>query len=198
MLLALGVALLGPASARAQAPLLDRLTVGLKLTSQAYGLPFRNVGQGRRNLGVAAELSYAYNSRQTLLQTLQLGVQHHREHGNQYSVNTQLAYRPTLLGRLEPGVALGLGRVYSFANPRNPVYEQDGSGTWRKSARQHRGHWQAPLSLSLGYRVQRSEGMQVTPFVDYQITPIINYNEAFVAFPYSLLSVGMRVKLPQS
>jgi hypothetical protein len=196
LMLTTGAALhVAVASAQAQTPRTQRLGFAVKLASQAYGLPFQNLADGFTNPGASAVVDYAYNQRQNLAQTLQIGVQSHAEQGNMYFVNTQVAYRPTLWNHLQPGVALGVGRVYAFANPRNAYYKQDGSGSWRKSDQQRQGHWQVPLTLSLGYKAQLPSGVQLTPFVDYQITPLISYNDGFPVLPYGLLSVGTRFQL---
>jgi hypothetical protein len=186
-----GILLVSAVPGQAQA--LQRINFSAKLSSQAYGLPFRNVADGARNLGASVAVSYAYNQRQNLGQTVQLGVQTHVEQGNMYFVNTQVAYQPTLGRHLQPGIAFGVGRVVAAANPQNPYYEQNTDGTWQKS-RQYQAHWQAPLTLSLGYKVQRPAGLQLTPFVDYQVTPIISYNDGFPLLPYGLLSVGTRLQ----
>lgn len=191
MLLAWGCLVGG--STLAQAPLPARVSYGVRLQFQAYALPFQNLGGGFRNVGGAFDLHYGYNARGTLGQTLTVGYQSHTQHENSLYLNTQVYYRPVLFGVLEPSVALGVGRLLSFSNPRNPFYEREGDH-WRRSDRQQQGHWQVPLSLGLGYRLQTAGGHTITPFVDYQITPIVQYNSAFVVLPYTLTSVGARFR----
>jgi hypothetical protein len=83
--------------------------------------------------------------------------------------------------------------MLSFSNSNNPYYEA-GDGGWKKSSRQYQGHWQAPITFGLGYKTTTAGGATITPFVGYEITPVINYNKAFVVLPYSLINIGTRIK----
>jgi hypothetical protein len=177
----------------AQATRQQRLIYSAKITFQSYGLPFKNIQDGFKNLGGAVSIDYAYNQSQNIYQSVTVGFQHHTEHERLIYVNTQLAYRPLLFKVLEPGFALGLGRAVALSNTRNPYYELE-NGTWKKSRSQSQGHWQAPLSLSMGYRTKMANGTVLTPYVSYEATPLIKYNSAFSILPYSLISVGTRVK----
>jgi hypothetical protein len=176
----------------AQATIQRRLVYSAKLTFQSYGLPFKNLQDSFKNLGGAIGIDYAYNRSQNLYQSFTVGFQHHTEHERLIYVNTQLAYRPLLFKVLEPGFAIGLGRAVALSNPRNPYYELE-NGAWKKG-RQNQGHWQVPLSLSMGYRTKMANGTVLTPYISYEATPIIKYNSAFTLLPYSLLSVGTRLK----
>jgi hypothetical protein len=171
----------------------SRLIYSAKLTFQAYGLPFKNVSQSFRNVGGAIGIDYVYNRSQTLYQSFTVGFQSHTEHERLLYVNTQFAYRPLLFNRIEPGFALGVGRAVAMSNPKNPYYELENS-SWKKSTQQTQGHWQVPLSLSMGYRTKLANGTTLTPYIGYEATPIIRYNNAFSILPYSLLSIGTRVK----
>lgn len=181
----------------AQANLASRLTYSVRLNFQVYGLPFQNLGGGFRNIGGAVGIDYALNKSGTTQQTLSFGYQSNRQHETSFYLNTQFCYRPLVFGALEPSVAIGVGRMLSYSNARNPYYEVK-DGSWEKSSSQRQGHWQAPISLSLGYRTGLGHGRTLTPFVAYDVVPIINYNSAFVALPYSLLSVGTRYRFQSS
>ncbi len=180
-------------SSMAQERIPGRLVYSAKLTFQSYGLPFKNLQDSFRNIGAAIVVDYAYNRSQNLYQSFTLGFQHHTEHEQLWYVNTQLAYRPLLFKHVEPGLAIGIGRALAVSNSRNPYYELE-NGTWKKSSRQSQGHWQVPLSVSLGYQTKISQGTILTPYISYEATPIIKYNNAFVLLPYSLVSVGTRIK----
>ncbi len=176
--------------ASAQAPLTSRLTYSAKLTFQAYGLPGKDLNNNLKNVGLAIGVDYAYNQKRNLFQSFTLGYQSHNQHETGYYLNTQLVYRPVLFRVLEPSIGLGVGRLLAVSNAKNPFYEID-NGSWNKSSRQTKGHWQAPISLGLGFRA-KTTGTSITPFIGYEAVPIINYNSAFVVMPYSLLSVGSR------
>ncbi|MBD0257030.1 MAG: hypothetical protein ICV83_15035 [Cytophagales bacterium] len=172
----------------------SRLTYSARLTFQAYGLPFQNLREGFRNVGGSVGVDYAYNAARTLHQTVALGYQGHTEHEQGFYLHTQLAYRPLLLHRIEPGIAIGVGRLLSVANPKNPYY-QVGDGGWQRSGKQTQGHWLVPLTASLGYRVQAAGGTVLTPFVAYEVSPVIGYNSAFPVLPYSLVTFGTRIQV---
>ncbi len=177
-------------TAFAQAPLTSRLIYSAKLTFQAYGLPSKNVGTSFKNVGLAVGVDYAYNQKRNLFQSFTVGYQSHNQHETGYYLNTQLVYRPVLFRVLEPSIGIGVGRMLAVSNAKNQFYEID-NGSWSKSSRQTKGHWQAPISVGLGFRT-KTTGTSITPFINYEAVPIINYNSAFVVMPYSLLSVGSR------
>lgn len=171
----------------------SRLVYSAKLTFQAYGLPFKNLSQSFRNVGGAIGIDYVYNRSQTLYQSVTVGFQRHTTHERLVYVNTQFAYRPLLFNRIEPGLALGIGRAVAISNSQNPYYEME-NGSWKKSTHQTQGHWQVPLSMSLGYRTTLANSTTFTPYIGYETTPIIRYNNAFPILPYFLISVGTRIK----
>lgn len=171
----------------------SRLVYSAKLTFQAYGLPFKNLAQSFRNVGGAIGVDYVYNRSQILYQSVTIGFQRHTAHERLVYVNTQFAYRPLLFNRIEPGLALGIGRAVAISNSQNPYYEL-ANGSWKKSTQQTQGHWQVPLSLSMGYRTTLANGTTFTPYIGYETTPIIRYNNAFSILPYSLISIGTRIK----
>lgn len=174
-----------------------RITYSARLAFQAYGLPLQNLRQSFRNIGGSVGVDYAYNPARTLHQSFTLGFQGHTEHEHSFYLHTQLAYRPRVLKRVEPAIAIGVGRLLSFANPKNPYYEA-GEGGWQKSGRQGQGHWFVPLTASLGYRLRPAAGTVLTPFVGYEVSPIIGYNAAFPVLPYSLVTLGTRLNFTHS
>ncbi|MDQ4140192.1 MAG: hypothetical protein M3142_06670 [Bacteroidota bacterium] len=191
-ILALTLSCLLSNAALAQAPIAPRLLYSAKLTFQAYGLPSKNLGDSFKNVGFALGIDYAYNQKRNLFQSFSVGYQSHTQHETGYYVNTQFVYRPVVFRVLEPSIGIGLGRMLAVSNSKNQFYEID-NGSWSKSNRQTIGHWQAPISLGLGFRT-KTTGINITPFIGYEAVPIINYNSAFVVMPYSLLSVGSRFK----
>ncbi|WP_146153594.1 hypothetical protein [Adhaeribacter arboris] len=191
-ILVLGLSYLVSTSVFAQKILLEKVSYSAKLTFQAYGFPFKNLGSSFKNIGGAIGIDYAYNKARNLQQSFTLGYQSHRQHEAGYYINTQFFYRPHLFNILEPAVGLGIGRLITVANSRNAFYEIE-NNTWKKSKQQTQGHWQTPISLNLGFRTHLANGTMVTPFVGYDATPIIKYNHSFVALPYSQISVGTRI-----
>jgi hypothetical protein len=180
-------------SASAQEVTSSRFIYSARLTFQSYGLPFKNLREGFKNIGGAIGVDYAYNKSQNLLQSFSLGFQHHTEHEQILYINTQLAYRPLLFDKLEPGIAIGIGRALAISNPGNPYYELE-HGTWKRSSHQKTWHWQLPVSLSMGYRIRQANGRVFTPYIGYEAATLIKYNSAFPLLPYSQLSAGTRIK----
>lgn len=191
-ILALTLSCLLHQNTAAQTPISSRLTYSAKLTFQAYGLPSENLGSNFKNLGLAMGVDYAYNQKRNLFQSFTVGYQSHNQHETGYYLNTQFVYRPVLFRVLEPSIGMGVGRMLAVSNSKNQFYEME-NGSWSKSSRQTKGHWQAPISLGIGFRA-KTTGTSITPFISYEAVPIINYNSAFVVMPYSLLSVGSRFK----
>lgn len=181
------------AVAVAQSNLTSQLIYSVRLTFQTYGLPFQNIGASFRNVGAAVEVGMPFNKSQVFYQTLSLGYQGHQQHETSIYVNTQFNYRPLRYTAIEPSIAVGIGRMLSFSNSKNPYYSIK-DGIWDKSHNQKQGHWQVPVSLSLGYRSGIGSDKTLTPFVGYDIIPVINYNSAFIVLPYSVLSVGTRAR----
>jgi hypothetical protein len=180
-------------SSIAQETMQRRLVYSARLTFQSYGLPFKNLQDSFKNIGGAIGIDYAYNRSHNIYQSFTFGFQHHSEHERLWYVNTQLAYRPLIFKHIEPGFAIGIGRAMTLSNTRNSYYQLE-NGAWKKSHRQSQGHWQAPISLSMGYRTKLTNGTVLTPYISYEATPLIKYNTAFAILPYSLLSVGTRIK----
>lgn len=171
----------------------ERLTWSVKFTLQGYNIPVKQKNFSLKNLGAALGIDYSYNSSGTLFQTLSIGMFHHKEHGNNYYVNTQVTYRSLVLSRMEPGISLGIGRILSYVNKSYP-YHDFKEGSWSKSRVQSAGRWQVPFSINLGYTIAGPNGNTITPFIDYESAAIINYNSAFPVLPYTLLGVGSRIQ----
>lgn len=165
-----------------------------KVTFQAYGLPTQNVTKGFKNIGVALGVDVAYNSKRNLQQSFTLGYQAHSQHETNYYLNTQLQYRPIIGNHCEPNIGIGVGRVIAISNPKNRFYELNKSGTWTKSDRQSTGHWQVPITIGFGYRIETPNTVLV-PFLNYDIAAIIKYNSAFIALPYTIITAGTRIGL---
>lgn len=171
----------------------QRLTYSIKFTLQGYNIPFKNKNFSLKNIGGALGVDYSYNSSQTVFQTFTLGLFHNKEHGNNYYLNTQVTYRPVVFSRLEPGISIGIGRILSFSHKSNPYYKLEPGG-WTKTHKQSTGRWQVPIALNAGYNITGPNGSRITPFIGYEGAAIIKYNNAFPVLPYTLISVGSRIR----
>ena len=177
--------------AKAQKAISQKLIYSAKVIFHGYSLPFKNVKDNFLNLGFGLGVDYPYNRNASLLQSFSVGVLRHKQHGNLYSVGTQFSYRPLLFKALEPGIALGISRTFSFSNRQNPFYSIE-NGSWQKSGSQHQGHWQIPVGLSLGYRLHAFNQFAVTPYVSYEAAALLRYNSAFPVLPSTSLAAGIR------
>ena len=178
--------------ATAQQGLSHKLIYTARVIFHGYNLPFKNIKDNFLNVGFGLGVDYPYNKSATLLQSFSVGVLGHKQHGNVYSINTQFSYRPLLFKTLEPGIAVGIGRTFSFANNQNPYYSIE-AGSWQKSGSQHQGHWQVPVALSLGYRLNAFHHFSITPYVSYEAAALLQYNSAFPILPYTSLAAGIRL-----
>ncbi len=169
-----------------------RLTYSVKFTFQGYGIPFKSKNFSFKNPGGALVVDYAYNSTQTVFQTFTLGLFHHKEHGNSYYLNTQVTYRPLIFNRFEPGISVGIGRIFLFSLKNSPYYKLEGGG-WTKSNKQYTGRWQIPIALNAGFKINDKERSKITPFVGYEAAAILKYNNAFTVLPYTNISIGSRL-----
>ncbi len=161
-----------------------------------YNLPGKNLKNNFLNVGMELGVDYPYNKGRTLFQSLNIGALRHKQHGNIYYVSTQFAYRPLLFKFLEPGISLGIGRTFSFANKQNPYYSSRG-GEWQKSNSQRMDHWHIPVGISIGYKVPARHYI-VTPFLGYEGAVLLTYNSAFPVLPYTSMSAGIRITHPKN
>lgn len=173
----------------------NRLSYTATLTFQGYSMPFKHLGDNFKNIGGSVGVAYAYNRSQALSQRVAVGFLSHREHGNGFYLNTQFCYQPVLFSALVPSLAIGIGHLFSFANGHNPYYSNT-NGAWGKSSKQSQSHWQVPVSIGIGYKIKTAGGAIITPTVGYEAAAILNYNSAFPILPYSLITVGSKITLP--
>ena len=166
----------------------------IRFSMKGYNMPLKKLVDNFKNPGIALGVDYAYNSKQSALQSFNIGWLNHSEHGNSLYVSSQFHYRPAF-GHLRPGLGVGLGRMIYFNNT-NPLYEQL-NGKWQKSGSQIESRWLIPISSDLGYEMAVGKGYRITPFVGYELMPVIKYNPAFPILPSSLLTVGSRFNLPK-
>lgn len=181
LLLPLVLLMAFPRSVSAQAP--GRYTFELGVGLHAFYLP--GIGAHWANPQPVFMLG-AYRSldrRHVLQAGFTIGYQRNKFQGDGLFAQAQFRYNPVIFKHFEPGIGIGAG--YQLAFYPSPPLNWDGANWVRGKA--FKGVVQAPLRLSLGYRVG-----QYTPFVAYQVNMLFGYSPDLNPLPVSALLAGIK------
>lgn len=163
------------------------LTAGVQFHS--LGLPFKQVGENFKNLGLSVGTRFRWGNNGAWVQDLQLNWLANRKVGNSWNLYTQAAWQPKIFGALRFGPQLGLG--YSWLEHPITSFEQE-NGNWVARGRSGKGVLSIPLGLSL--RMANSSSA-IQPFVSYQMLIYSGYNRSMPILPNTMLQIGSQIPL---
>ncbi len=164
------------------------LTAGFQFHS--LGLPFKQVRENFKNLGLSIGTRYQWSKNGALVQDLQLSWLVNRKVGNSWNLYTQLGWQPRLFGAIHLGPQLGLG--YSWLEHPVESFEQK-NGEWIARGRSGKGVLSIPVGLSLRLAKQSSSSIQ--PYLSYQMLIQRSYNQGIAFLPTTMLQIGSQIPL---
>lgn len=157
---------------------------------QNFATPFRDLGSNFTHPGLFVGSEIYYNEKKTLVQQASIGGYLNKEIGNGIFVQSQFGFRPSLFGKVYGELKAGLSYL-RVSHPSQAYKYEDGKWKETSGGKSQLG---IPLDFGLGYRCSTKFG-ETSPFVAYQITPALFYNETLPLNLYSSIIIGLRVHL---
>lgn len=167
----------------------ERLAVVFGLKFQNFALPFQDMQSNFTHPGLLLGVEIPYNKRETLIQQVAIGGYLNREIGNGVSIGAQLGYRPKIHLGLYGEVKLGLSYLRVFHPTQAFEYA---AGEWKEVVG-GKSQLAIPLDFGFGYSLTSKLG-EMCPYVVYQLTPALFYNEALPVNIYTNILIGIRIK----
>jgi hypothetical protein len=194
-LLTFSVVLMISASGRAQVAAESgnqyrNFPITISVQFQNFALPFKDLGSNFTHVGIGLGSEVSLNGKQNWVQQLQAGYYFNNEAGNGFFAYTQTVYRPSIANHFYAEVKAGAGWHYVLHPVNAFVYE---NGNIRNVAG-GKSQLIIPIGISLGY-ADYSEKSYWSPFISYQLTPALFYNQDLPLSFYSLFQVGTRIHL---
>ncbi len=155
-----------------------------------FAMPFKDMSSNFTHPGFFVGTEFAYNSKETLIQQATVGAYLNKEIGDGIYISSQFGYRPRIYKGLFGEVKAGLSCLYVFHPSQAYKYE---NGEWRETVG-GKAQLGIPLDFGFGYSFQSPIG-ELSPFVNYQITPALFYNETLPLNIYTNVMAGIRIKL---
>lgn len=160
------------------------------LQFQNFALPFKDMGSNFTHPGFFVGSEISYNEKETLIQQATIGGYLNREIGNGIYLGTQFGYRPTLHNNFYGELKAGLSYLRVF-HPTQAYAYKDGEWTEIVGGKSQLA---IPFDFGFGYSWATQMG-EVSPYVSYQVTPALFYNETLPVNVYTSILVGLRIKL---
>ena len=155
-----------------------------------FAMPFKDVGSNFKHLGFFVGTEVSLNKNGNLLQNITLGGYANKELGNGTYLSSQFIYQPHLFDRVFLRVQGGVG--YLFV--RHPVQAYKFKNNEWKEIGGGKSQVIIPFELSGGYSFEAPFG-KYSPFVSYQLSPALFYNQTVPLNFYSNILVGVRIHL---
>jgi hypothetical protein len=162
----------------------------LSVQFQNFALPFKDLGSNFTHVGIGLGTEVSFNGKQNWVQQVQAGYYFNNEAGNGFFTYTQTVYRPTIVDHFYAEVKAGIGWHHVFHPVDAFVYE---NGNINHVAG-GKSQLIIPIGISLSYD-DYSEKTYLSPFISYQVTPALFYNDDIPLSFYSLFEVGTRIHL---
>ncbi len=160
---------------------------------QNFSLPLRDINSNFTHPGLFVGTEFFYDQDRQLVQQFTLGGYLNQEMGNGFHVTTQFGYRPNLFKDLFGEIKVGINYLRVFHPTQAYDYVH---GEWEKTAG-GKSQIGIPFDLGLSYRIDSSTS-ELSPFVLYQITPALFYNETLPLNIYTNIIIGLRMQLKSS
>jgi hypothetical protein len=160
------------------------------LQFQNFAMPFKDMGSNFTHPGLYIGSEISYNKKETLIQQAIIGAYLNREIGNGIYLATQFGYRPKIYNNFYGELKAGLSYLRVFHPTQAYKYE---NGEWKEiiGGKSQIG---IPIDFGFGYSFTSQFG-ELSPFISYQITPALFYNETLPVNIYTSFLVGLRIKL---
>lgn len=160
------------------------------LQFQNFAMPFKDLGSNFTHPGMYIGSEISYNKKETLIQQAIIGAYLNREIGNGIYLGTQFGYRPKIYNNFYGELKAGLSYLRVFHPTQAYKYE---NGEWKEiiGGKSQIG---IPIDIGFGYSFTSNLG-ELSPFISYQITPALFYNETLPVNIYTSFLVGLRIKL---
>ena len=155
-----------------------------------FAIPLRDVESNFTHPGFFVGSEISYNKRGTLIQQVSLGGYLNREIGNGLFLNTQFGYRPKIFDSLYGELKVGLGYIRVF-HPTQ-AYEFN-NGQWNETVG-GKSQLGIPVDIGFGYSFNTEFG-ELSPHINYQVTPALFYNETLPLNLYTNIIFGLRIRL---
>lgn len=157
---------------------------------QNFAMPFKDLGSNFTHPGMYIGSEISYNKKETLIQQAIIGAYLNREIGNGIYLGTQFGYRPKIYNNFYGELKAGLSYLRVFHPTQAYKYE---NGEWKEiiGGKSQIG---IPIDIGFGYSFTSNLG-ELSPFISYQITPALFYNETLPVNIYTSFLVGLRIKL---
>ncbi len=154
-----------------------------------FAMPFKDMNSNFTHQGFYIGTEISYNNKETLIQQGTVGAYFNQEIGNGIYVSSQLGYRPRLYKSFFGELKAGISYLYVFHPAQAYKYV---NGKW-KEVIGGKSQLAIPLDFGFGYSLQSKMG-ELSPFITYQITPALFYNETLPLNIYTNVMVGIRIK----
>lgn len=157
---------------------------------QNFALPFKDMKSNFTHPGIFLGSEISYNKRKTLIQQAVFGAYLNREIGNGFFLGTQLGFRPKIYKKFYGELKAGLSYLRVFHPTQAYEYR---NGEWIK-IRGGKSQLGIPLDFGFGYSFATHLG-KLSPYISYQITPALFYNETLPVNVYTNFVLGFRINL---
>ncbi len=160
------------------------------LQFQNFAMPFKDLGSNFTHPGMYIGSEISYNKKETLIQQATIGAYLNREIGNGIYLGTQFGYRPKIYNNFYGELKAGISYLRVFHPTQAYKYK---NGEWKEiiGGKSQIG---IPIDFGLGYSFNSVFG-ELSPFISYQISPALFYNETLPVNIYTSFLVGLRIKL---
>lgn len=155
-----------------------------------FSMPFKDMGSNFSHPGLFIGSEISYNKKETLIQQASIGAYLNREIGNGIYVSTQLGYRPKIYDNFYGELKAGLSYLRVFHPTQAYKYE---NGEWEEIVG-GKSQLGIPLDFGFGYSFTTQLG-ELSPYILYQITPALFFNETLPVNIYTSFMLGVRFKL---
>lgn len=155
-----------------------------------FALPFKDMESSFTHPGLLLGSEIAYNDKNTLIQQATVGGYLNREIGNGIFVSTQFGYLPRIFDNFYGVLKVGVSFLRVFHPTQAYEYTQ---GEWKETIG-GKSQLGFPVDVGFGYSLETGYG-QLSPFMAYQVTPALFYNETLPVTIYTTFIVGLRIKL---
>lgn len=155
----------------------------------SLSLPFRNLESNFSNIGIGLGTEVSLNGKHNWAQQFSIVWYRNKQAGNGVLLYTQPVWRPTIVSDIYTEFKIGAG--YLIAQRPSESYRQV-NGNWTSVGHKGKGMFTIPAGFSLGYNAH-SFGTYLSPFANYQMLLLSNYNPSIPLMPATLLQFGTRI-----
>jgi hypothetical protein len=170
-----------------------KLPIIASVNFQTIATPFHNLQNNFRNLGIKIGTEIAYNNKSNVLQSFNMGYYRNHLNGDGLYINSEFIYRPKIYKSIRMEFKLGPGLADIFL-PTQP-YKPDGNGNWYKANNYGTLALQVHGSIGIWYESLILNNIRLSPFLQYEIIGIADYNESIPVLPTTAINVGSRINI---